>query len=143
MTKTDLTAMAKAERAALLDHLDSLTDDQWATESLCPGWTVRDVAVHVVSFDELGALGLVGAFLRGGLRVAPVNEVARRRYANLDRAGVLDLVGRCLAPRGLTAGFGGGIALTDGTIHPRTFAARSVYRAPFPTTTCARSSTSP
>jgi uncharacterized protein (TIGR03083 family) len=30
---------------------------------------------------------------------------------------VVDLVARCQEPRGLTAGFGGGIALCDGTIH--------------------------
>ncbi len=30
---------------------------------------------------------------------------------------MLDLVARNLRPRGLTSGFGGGIALTDGTIH--------------------------
>jgi len=35
------------QRADLADFLDTLTDEQWATPSLCAGWTVRDVAVHV------------------------------------------------------------------------------------------------
>ena len=26
---------------------NSFTDDQWTTASLCPGWTVRDVVVHL------------------------------------------------------------------------------------------------
>lgn len=117
MAKPDLLAMAQAERESLLDLLRGLTAEQWATTSLCPKWTVRDVAVHVVSYDELSTVGLLGTFVRGGLRVSAVNEVALHRYAGVDPDGVTDLLGRCVRPRGLTAGFGGGIALADGTIH--------------------------
>jgi uncharacterized protein (TIGR03083 family) len=35
------------QRADLADFLETLTDEQWATPSLCGGWTVRDVAVHL------------------------------------------------------------------------------------------------
>ena len=35
------------QRADLADFLDTLTAEQWETPSLCPGWTVREVAVHV------------------------------------------------------------------------------------------------
>jgi uncharacterized protein (TIGR03083 family) len=35
------------QRADLAEFLDSLSDEQWATPSLCDGWTVRDVAVHL------------------------------------------------------------------------------------------------
>src|SRR4051794_32006024 len=117
MAKTDLMDLAKQERGALLALLRDLDEDQWATESLCRGWKVRDVAVHVVSYDELSKLELASAFLRGGMRVDSINQVAIRRYADLDSNGVLDLVGRCQEPQGLTAAFGGGIALCDGTIH--------------------------
>lgn len=117
MTKPDLLVLAQEERADLLTLLRSLTDDQWDARSLCGQWRVRDVATHVVSYDELSTPQLVGAFLRGGLRVARVNEVARKRYADLAPGGIIDLVSRNLRPRGLAAGFGGGIALTDGTIH--------------------------
>lgn len=109
--------LAQEERADLLRLLQQLTPEQWTSASLCSGWTVRDVAVHIVSYDELSTLGLVGTFLRGGPSVDRVNEVALRQYADLDPAGVIDLVGRTQVPRGLTAGFRGGIALADGTIH--------------------------
>lgn len=117
MAKPDLKAVATRERGELLALLRELDDAQWTAESLCPGWTVRDVAVHVVSYDELSKRELVSAFVRGGVRVDSVNRVALRRYADLDSNGVIDLVARCQEPRGLTAGFGGGIALCDGTIH--------------------------
>jgi uncharacterized protein (TIGR03083 family) len=35
------------QRADLADFLDTLTAEQWETPSLCPGWTVREVAAHV------------------------------------------------------------------------------------------------
>ncbi len=36
-----------AQRAALCDVLETLTDEQWQHPSLCGAWTVRDVAAHV------------------------------------------------------------------------------------------------
>jgi uncharacterized protein (TIGR03083 family) len=35
------------ERADLADFLETLTADEWTTSSLCGGWTVRDVGVHL------------------------------------------------------------------------------------------------
>jgi len=37
------------EREALVDDLGALTDEQWATASLCPGWSVRDVLGHLIA----------------------------------------------------------------------------------------------
>lgn len=48
---------------------------------------------------------------------AGVNDVALERYQDLEPAAIVDLVARNLWPSGLASGFGGGIALTDGTIH--------------------------
>ena len=117
MRKPDLLALAEEERADLLALLGDLTTEQWETRSLCSKWRVRDVATHVVSYEELSAAALVGTFLRGGLRVNKVNDVALNRYRSLENDAVVDLLARNLRPRGLTSGFGGAIALTDGTIH--------------------------
>lgn len=117
MGKRDLMALAEEERSELLGLLGSLTATQWDAPSLCSRWRVRDVAIHVVSYDELSVPRLAATFLRGGLRVSDVNDMALKRYGDLAREGILDLVSRSLRPRGLTSGLGGGIALTDGTIH--------------------------
>lgn len=117
MTKPDLMSMAVRERGELLALLRTPTDEEWQARSLCARWSVRQVAVHVVSYDELSLLATAGTFLRGGLRPGRVNEVALRRYDGLSTSDVVDLVARTQRPRGLTAGFGGGVALTDGTIH--------------------------
>ena len=117
MSEPDLMALAQEERAELLALLRGLTDDQWNAQSLCTQWRVRDVATHVVSYDELSTPTLVGTFVRGGLRVSAVNAVALKRYRDLEPAAIIDLLARNLRPSGLPKGFGGGIALTDGTIH--------------------------
>lgn len=48
----DAMAMAAAERAEMADFLESLSAEQWEAPSLCAGWRVRDVAAHVVSYEE-------------------------------------------------------------------------------------------
>ncbi|HKV19665.1 MAG TPA: maleylpyruvate isomerase family mycothiol-dependent enzyme [Mycobacterium sp.] len=47
MDDAQIWAHIDEQRADLADFLDTLTADQWGTPSLCPGWTVREVAVHV------------------------------------------------------------------------------------------------
>lgn len=117
MIARDLMPWAEQERGDLLQLLRDLTPEQWEASSLCKQWRVRDVATHVVSYEELSTASLVATFVRGGLRVDRVNEAALRRYRDLDTDGVVELVARCQRPRGLTAAMRGGIALTDGTIH--------------------------
>lgn len=109
--------LAVEERADLLSLLQQLTPAQWNAPSLCTRWRVRDVVTHIVSYEELSTIALVGTFLRGGMRVSAVNEVALNRYRRLDPDGIIALVARSQRPRGLTSAMRGAIALTDGTIH--------------------------
>src|SRR5512142_2318480 len=43
----DLQPVVAAEFVALADLLDSATDSQWDTPSLCAGWRVREVVAHM------------------------------------------------------------------------------------------------
>jgi uncharacterized protein (TIGR03083 family) len=42
-----------AERERLLSVLDGADDDQWRRPSLCTGWSVRDLVVHLLMPYEL------------------------------------------------------------------------------------------
>ncbi len=44
-----------AERAALLEVLGGLDERQWATPTLCPAWSVKDVVCHLLG-NDLGLL---------------------------------------------------------------------------------------
>ena len=114
MTVIDL---ARAERQDLLELLERLSPAQWATPSLCAGWTVRDVVAHALSYDELGPRQLATRFARGRFLVDRVNAVGLQENSARTPAELVDLLRAHLTPRGLPAGLGGAIGLTDGMIH--------------------------
>src|SRR5690606_32689775 len=58
-----------AERRSLAATLATLTPEQWEHPSLCAGWTVRDVAAHVIATPQIGG-----------------REVARLFVTNLGRS---------------------------------------------------------
>ena len=107
--------MACAERRDIAEFLHTLTPEQWQTPSLCAGWTVKDVVAHMISYDHLGTLGLIARFVKG--RLVHANQVGVDELADLSPQQLLEAFNKHLHPRGLTAGFGGMIALIDGTIH--------------------------
>ncbi|MFE6806691.1 maleylpyruvate isomerase family mycothiol-dependent enzyme [Streptomyces sp. NPDC057681] len=55
----DVWAIVHAERAALIEDLARLEDDQWLEPSLCDGWTVHDVLAHLVDTARTTRLGFV------------------------------------------------------------------------------------
>jgi uncharacterized protein (TIGR03083 family) len=116
-TTVDAMSLARAERADLADLLETLTPQQWEAPTLCSRWRVRDVVAHMFSYEELSRAGLVGRFLRGGVVPGRANQIGVDAYADRSPAELLALVRAHPDPKGLTAGFGGRIALTDGTIH--------------------------
>ncbi|WP_454793399.1 maleylpyruvate isomerase family mycothiol-dependent enzyme [Mycolicibacterium lutetiense] len=107
--------LACDERTDLAEFLATLTPQQWQTESLCTGWTVKDVVAHVISYDELNLPGLLKRFAKG--RVVHANEVGVAEYSTMSTGELLKFLNQHLRPRGLTAGFGGMIGLVDGTVH--------------------------
>ena len=109
--------LAEAERADLLDLLTGLSAEQWNAPTLCSDWCVRDVVTHIVSYDELSWTGVAGAFLQGRFSFARINQNRIDAYTDRSHDELIALVTSCLHPRGITAGRGGRIALTDGMIH--------------------------
>jgi uncharacterized protein (TIGR03083 family) len=53
-----------AERLRLAGFVDGLTDEQWATPSLCSGWTVRDVVAHLTTTTRTSVPRLLRAAVR-------------------------------------------------------------------------------
>jgi len=63
-TVGDVWSMVHAERAALIDDLKDLDNQQWEEPSLCAGWTVHDVAAHLVDTARTTRLGFVAGLAR-------------------------------------------------------------------------------
>jgi uncharacterized protein (TIGR03083 family) len=67
------------ERAALADMLETLTPEEWEHPSLCAGWSVRDVAAHVISAPEarVGQMAAALVRARGSFNRAAHDETQR------------------------------------------------------------------
>ena len=79
----DVWSMVHAERAALIEQLARLDDEQWARPSLCDGWTVHDVVAHLVDTARTTRLGFIVALARARFDFDRQNSrgVARERGA--------------------------------------------------------------
>jgi uncharacterized protein (TIGR03083 family) len=109
--------MARAEREDFAAFLESLTPAHWEAATLCDRWNVREVVAHAISFDELKSGQLVRRFLKGLLVVDRINDIGVAEYADRPPEQLIALIRKYAHPHGLTAGFGGRIALTDNMIH--------------------------
>jgi len=49
MASFDIWGVVDSERSALAGELAALSDEQWTSASMCPGWTVRDVVAHMAA----------------------------------------------------------------------------------------------
>jgi uncharacterized protein (TIGR03083 family) len=100
MDRDEVWRTIDAERAALADLLETLSADEWRHPSLCTGWTVRDVAAHVISSPQatLGSVTAAMVRARGSfnrcvdvearrLATRPVDEIVAdyRRFAGSRR----------------------------------------------------------
>jgi uncharacterized protein (TIGR03083 family) len=94
----DTWEMIDAERTAFADLADSLTPEQWETQSLCAAWKVRDVVAHVTEGSTLGTGETLLAALRYGFRInrmlereaikdgaAPTDELRKNLRATVGR----------------------------------------------------------
>lgn len=66
MTNPDPMRLAQDDRGELADFLTRLSPEQWDAPTLCDKWSVRDVAAHIISYDDLGPVGFVGRFAAAG-----------------------------------------------------------------------------
>ena len=64
LPRADIDQAVSAERRRLADHVADLTDEQWATQSLCEAWTVRDVVAHLTLTTRITVPRLVRAAVR-------------------------------------------------------------------------------
>ena len=77
------------ERRAMADRLENLTEDQWRRPSLCAGWTVHDVAAHLVSFLRFGQAKLYLGLTATAGSVDRLNVFLTRREARRSRQEIV------------------------------------------------------
>ena len=96
----DVRPLFPEERAALLDLLADLTPQEWVTPTICPGWSVKDVALHLFG-DDIGVLsrlrdGFVHSAFASGLDISAL----RGLIAAIDRQNAVWVEGtRRISPK--------------------------------------------
>jgi len=106
MAAGEIDARVGAEREGLLETLEGLTEEQWSSPSLCAGWSVRDLAVHLLMPYELSAPRFLLMMLRARFdfdRVADRWARADTRTPKQILAGLRQTEHRAFAVPGASA----------------------------------------
>jgi len=80
--------MIRSARKEMADTLEALTPEQWAAESLCAGWTVGFVAMHILAGAEQTAGHFTKGMLVTGFRFDALMERDARDRAPLSPSQV-------------------------------------------------------
>lgn len=83
---SDVWDLVHDERRALVDDLSTIRAADWEVASLCGGWTVHDVAAHLVDNARTTRLGIVLAMVRARFDFDRQNDtgVAREKGATTE-----------------------------------------------------------
>ena len=108
MDDSEIFRRTAANRLRAADMLADLTPEQWATPSLCAGWTVRELAGHMIMPLETSVPALLLALVRA--------------RGSFDRA--VDVISRDLARRPLEEVVATLRAKADSTFRPPRIGAR-------------------
>ena len=114
---TDLTALIRTERLAFVDLLESLSDDQWHTQSLCSAWTVEAVAAHLAWAPVAGPGEMGLAAVRAGFSMNRLIADSAVRWSGRGRAAILAQLRDNAESGARPTGIPRVAALTDVVVH--------------------------
>lgn len=78
-----------AERGALADDLAGLSEEQWASRSLCQNWTVAHVVAHMTGTGSLTPASFLGSFVRAGFSFDKFATAQITKHLGADDAETL------------------------------------------------------
>lgn len=103
---TSIWPVVHAERAALADDLESISDAQWDTRSLCDDWSVRDVVAHMTATTRISPATFFPKLLASGFSFTRMQakDIARERGSSPAQtlANLRSQVGSTTHPPGPT-----------------------------------------
>jgi uncharacterized protein (TIGR03083 family) len=106
-----------AERRAVADMLDGLSPQQWETQSLCAGWTVRHVAAHLSVVLTRGLGTFVVAAIRAGGNLDRANRILVAREVTRPIPGIVGDLRANADSRFTPPTFGSEAPLTEVLLH--------------------------
>ncbi|MFN2569623.1 MAG: maleylpyruvate isomerase family mycothiol-dependent enzyme [Candidatus Dormibacteria bacterium] len=113
--KPNYAGLTAEERRANQEMLSRLTADQWEAPTLCEGWTVRDLAGHLASADDMSLGRFLATLLAAGFSPDKANQAFIDRWTVRSNDDIVAAVGSP-ALKGLFRVAPAG-ALTEAFIH--------------------------
>lgn len=118
MNSSETLALVEAERLSLAEFLDDLSTHEWQTASLCPGWTVHDVAAHLTLSTRTTFLGTLGGLIRArGDFNKTIATQARDRSARFSPAELVEQIRQTAGSPRRALGTGPLDPLVDALVH--------------------------
>jgi uncharacterized protein (TIGR03083 family) len=109
--------LVAAERASVVDLLETLEPAQWEVQSLCPAWTVHGVVAHQVSALEARPADMVRAAVAGFGLPARTTRVLAQRWSDRSPEELVAGLRAQVANRFAPPGMGYRAPLTDLMVH--------------------------
>lgn len=109
--------MVAHERTALADTLDDLTENDADTPSLCRGWTVHNVAAHVVMVLEVTGPRFMKTLVRSRGSFDRANDLLTREWSRRSLPDLSDALRRHAESRFTPPGVGPEAPLADTLVH--------------------------
>ena len=96
----------KADREAFADYLETLSSDEWDTQSLCDEWTVKGVTTHLLVTPTMSKGQIFFSFLGSGFNLDKMSaKLVKQMTAELSPDQIVaktrDTAGVQSAPPGL------------------------------------------
>ena len=111
------TDVLRDERLAMVELLEGLSEAEWATPSLCEGWTVQDVAAHVAFAPVVRPWELLPAMARSRMNVNRFIGDSARSWAGRGREAIMaQLLSNAESGRG-PLGMPHAAVVTDAVVH--------------------------
>ncbi|HET9871312.1 MAG TPA: maleylpyruvate isomerase family mycothiol-dependent enzyme [Propionibacteriaceae bacterium] len=99
MNDTEVWSAIDDQRRRTADLLEQLSEEEWRRPSLCPGWTVRDVAAHL-TLQELRIADALAAVIRHPGSLGGINRMIRLSARHKAEQPVEQLIGELRATVG-------------------------------------------
>ena len=135
MGVADTYAMIAVQRRVVADLLSSLADEQWATASLCEGWTVREVAAHLVMPFDMSVATLMWRLVKSRGNFNRVSDDFAKAKASAPTASLVAAIRSNAENRFTPPGLGPEAPLTDIVVHGLDIGVPLVRTAPVPAET--------
>jgi uncharacterized protein (TIGR03083 family) len=106
-----------SERLTLADQLDTLSPEQWDTQSLCDAWTVRDIAAHLVVPHKISIPAFLVTFVAAGGSFSRANVAMTAKEAKRPTPDIVADIRRFADSRAKPPGFGSEAPLSEVLVH--------------------------